>query len=78
MQFMGGKYLNDCTVYTTLEPCVMCAGAIHHAGINNIVYGAKDPSSGFVSKTNNLFSKARIKRQFSCLVQISQYLRLRI
>ncbi len=57
MQFVGGKYLKDCTVYTTLEPCVMCAGAIHHAGINNIVYGAKDPSSGFVSKTNNLFSK---------------------
>ena len=37
--FMGGKYLNDCTLYVTLEPCVMCAGAIYWSGIGRVVYG---------------------------------------
>jgi len=46
-QFMGGKYLNDCTLYVTVEPCVMCAGAIAWAQIRKIVFGAPDEKRGF-------------------------------
>lgn len=44
---VGGKYLSDCTVYVTLEPCVMCAGAIGWAQIGGLVYGAADPKRGY-------------------------------
>jgi tRNA(adenine34) deaminase len=44
---VGGKYLNDCTLYVTLEPCVMCAGALYWAQIGKIVFGAADPKRGF-------------------------------
>lgn len=44
---MGGKYLNDCTVYVTVEPCPMCAGALAWAQIGKLVYGAFDPKKGF-------------------------------
>jgi tRNA(adenine34) deaminase len=43
----GGKYLNDCTLYITLEPCVMCAGAIAWAQVGRIVYGASDDKRGY-------------------------------
>lgn len=44
---LGGKYLSDCTLYVTLEPCVMCAGAAGWTQIDRIVYGAHDPKRGF-------------------------------
>lgn len=44
---LGGKYLTDCTLYVTVEPCVMCAGAIGWAQLKRIVYGASDPKRGF-------------------------------
>ncbi len=44
---LGGKYLNDCTLYITLEPCVMCAGALGWAQMGKIVYGAADEKRGF-------------------------------
>lgn len=44
---LGGKYLNDCTLYVTLEPCVMCAGAIGWAQLGRLVYGADDFKRGF-------------------------------
>jgi tRNA(adenine34) deaminase len=44
---IGGKYLNDCTLYVTLEPCVMCAGALGWAQIGKIVFGASDEKRGF-------------------------------
>jgi len=49
--YLGGKYLNDCTLYVTLEPCVMCAGASFWAQLGKIVYGAKDEKRGY-SKCN--------------------------
>ncbi|MDR1679147.1 MAG: nucleoside deaminase [Prevotellaceae bacterium] len=44
---LGGKYLTNCTLYVTLEPCVMCAGALGWSQISRIVYGASDPKRGF-------------------------------
>ena len=44
---LGGKYLNDCTLYVTVEPCVMCAGALGWSQISRVVYGAADPKRGF-------------------------------
>ena len=44
---MGGKYLSDCTLYVTVEPCPMCAGALAWSQIGRVVYGAPDPKRGF-------------------------------
>ncbi len=44
---LGGKYLNDCTLYVTVEPCPMCAGALAWAQTGQVVYGAADPKRGF-------------------------------
>lgn len=46
-QTLGGKYLNECTLYVTVEPCVMCAGAIGWAQLQRLVYGAPDPKKGY-------------------------------
>lgn len=45
---LGGKYLNECTLYVTLEPCVMCAGALGWAQLGKLVYGASDEKRGFM------------------------------
>ncbi len=45
--YLGGKYLSDCTLYVTVEPCVMCAGAIGWAQVRRVVYGAADEKRGF-------------------------------
>ncbi|MBD1434327.1 nucleoside deaminase [Sphingobacterium sp. DN00404] len=52
--YMGGKYLKDCTLYVTVEPCVMCAGASYWAQIAKIVYGAEDEKRG-ASRYGNLY-----------------------
>lgn len=52
--FMGGKYLTDCTLYVTLEPCVMCAGALQWAQISRIVFGAYDEKKGYSNVGQNL------------------------
>ncbi len=44
---LGGKYLNDCTLYVTVEPCPMCAGAIGWSQLGRVVYGASDPKRGY-------------------------------
>ena len=46
-EHMGGKYLNDCTLYVTVEPCVMCAGALGWAQVGRLVYGASDEKRGY-------------------------------
>ena len=46
-QYLGSKYLTDCTMYVTLEPCVMCAGALFWAQLGRLVIGASDPKRGY-------------------------------
>lgn len=46
---LGGKYLKDCTLYVTVEPCIMCAGALGWSQISRIVYGAKDEKRGYLN-----------------------------
>lgn len=58
--FMGGKYLKDCTVYVTLEPCVMCAGALTWAQVYRLVIGARDEARGFINKNITLHPKTEI------------------
>lgn len=50
---LGGKYLPECTLYVTVEPCAMCAGAIGWSQLGRLVYGASDPKRGFISKYGN-------------------------
>jgi tRNA(adenine34) deaminase len=45
--YLGSKYLNECTLYVTLEPCVMCAGALHWVQLQKLVFGASDVQRGF-------------------------------
>jgi tRNA(adenine34) deaminase len=52
---LGGKYLVDCTVFITLEPCLMCAGALNWAQVKKVVYGADDPKKGFSTYHENPF-----------------------
>ena len=52
--WLGGKYLTDCTIYVTLEPCCMCAGAIGWSKATYLVYGATDQKKGFSSISNGL------------------------
>lgn len=56
--FLGGKYLEGCTMYVTLEPCPMCAGALHHAHIERIVWAADDEKRGFLRFGSQLLHPA--------------------
>ena len=58
--FIGGKYLKDCTLYVTLEPCQMCAGALYWSQISKIVYGATDENRGFTKMGTQLHPKTEI------------------
>ena len=53
--FIGGKYLHDCTLYVSLEPCVMCAGASFWSKISKIVFGTRDEKNGFLNVAPNIF-----------------------
>lgn len=55
--FLGGKYLTECTLYVTVEPCLMCAGAIGWAQIPRVVYGAPDDKRGYHTYTASPFHK---------------------
>lgn len=59
--FLGGKYLKNCTLYVTLEPCQMCAGALYWSQISNIVYGARDNERGCINLKTKLHPKTKIK-----------------
>ena len=58
--FLGGKYLKDCTLYVTLEPCVMCSGALSWSQISKVVIGARDEQRGFINKHLSLHPKTEI------------------
>ncbi|MFA5863954.1 MAG: tRNA adenosine(34) deaminase TadA [Phycisphaerae bacterium] len=60
---MGDWRLSNCTLYVTLEPCVMCAGAIVLARIDRVVYGAPDPKAGAVESLYNLLSDSRLNHR---------------
>jgi tRNA(adenine34) deaminase len=53
-QTLGGKYLKNCTLYVTIEPCVMCAGASYWTQLSKIVYGAKEEKRGFTKLGQNI------------------------
>ena len=54
---LGGKYLKDCTIYVTVEPCLMCAAALGWSQIKRVVYGARDDKRGYHTYCDNPFSK---------------------
>ena len=57
---LGNYRLSGCTLYVTLEPCIMCSGAILHARIGRVVYGAPDPKTGACGSVLNLFAEGRL------------------
>ena len=63
MSTLGGKYLNDCTLYVTVEPCVMCAGALAWSQIGRIVYGTAEPKKGYTTIPHPiLHPKTKVER----------------
>ena len=52
---LGGKYLKGCTLYVTVEPCIMCAGALAWSQIDRVVYGADDPKRGYTTVSGRIF-----------------------
>jgi tRNA(adenine34) deaminase len=58
--FLGGKYLYNCTLYVTLEPCQKCAGALYWSQISKIVYGARDEERGFINLKTKMHPKTEI------------------
>ena len=58
--YLNGKYLVGCTLYVTLEPCVMCAGALIWSQLNRLVYGASDPKKGFLQSGIQLHPKTAV------------------
>jgi tRNA(adenine34) deaminase len=59
-QKLGNYRLSDCELYVTLEPCIMCAGAIMHARIARLIYGARDPKTGACGSVIDLFAEQRL------------------
>lgn len=59
---LNGKFLNECTLYVTLEPCLMCAGALQNSRISRIVYGANEPKTGFSTyQSERILNKVEIQ-----------------
>lgn len=58
--FIGGKYLKGCTLYVTLEPCQMCAGALYWSQISKIVFGTRDEKRGFIAMKTQLHPKTEV------------------
>ncbi|WP_373059640.1 nucleoside deaminase [Zunongwangia sp. H14] len=59
--FLGGKYLKDCTMYVTLEPCQMCAGALYWSQLSKLVYAANDLQRGYRTMGTQLHPKTQVK-----------------
>jgi len=74
--FLGGKYLKDCTLYVTLEPCQMCAGASYWAQIGRIVFGAPDTLRGFEKYKTTLHPKTKVTKgilEEECSILIKRF-----
>ena len=60
---LGGKYLDECTLFVTLEPCAMCGGALYWAQLGRLVYGADDPKRGFsIHEKNMLHPRTEVSK----------------
>ncbi len=59
--YLGGKYLQKCTLYVTLEPCQMCAGALYWSQVDRIVYGARDEQRGYISMGTTIHPKTKVE-----------------
>lgn len=59
--FLGGKYLKNCTLYVTLEPCQMCAGALYWSQVSRVVYGARDLERGCINLKTKLHPKTKME-----------------
>ena len=73
---LGAKYLDECTLYVTLEPCPMCAGALCHAHIGKIVWAADDPKNGFSRFGKMLHSKTKTETGIlrdDCLALLTEF-----
>lgn len=78
--FLGGKYLVNCTMYVTLEPCVMCSGALSWAQISKVVIGARDEQRGFINKRLSLHPKTEIVTgimENECSAIVKEFFRLK-
>jgi len=64
-QALGNYRLPGCTLYVTLEPCAMCSGAIFHARIGRVVFGARDPKTGAAGSVIDLYAEARLNHHAS-------------
>ncbi len=62
-KYLGGWRLQNCDMYVTLEPCLMCAGAIYQARIKNLYFGARDPKAGAVKSLYEVLSDDRLNHQ---------------
>ena len=70
--YLGGKYLRDCTMYVTLEPCSMCAGALFWSQIGRVVFGAEDLHRGYRKFNTPLHPKTKV--EFGLMAEESQQL----
>ena len=69
-KILANYRLVDCTLYVTLEPCVMCAGAIQHARIGQLVYGAHDPKTGACGSVVNLMTEEKLNHHTEVIAGI--------
>ena len=58
--YLGGKYLKECTLYVTIEPCQMCAGASYWSQIDKVVFGARDDQRGYMNMKTTLHPKTKV------------------
>lgn len=61
--YLGSKVLPDCTLYVTVEPCIMCAGALRHSRIQRLVWGASEPKSGFTQFNSDILHRSTLVTQ---------------
>lgn len=71
---LGGKYLTGCTLYVTLEPCPMCAGALYLSQVSRVIYGSKDPKRGYTTVSDKMLHPKTIVRTDVCEKECAEML----